>query len=478
MGFISPNTRLAGRKLATVATSLVALLAMVGCDTMSFFDPSEMGRYGKTPVIVPILRNLDTGIDEGEEHFTNATEVRPSDMIVVKNDYMIGPVDTISISVTDLVAPGVESGKVVRVSESGFISMPLIGQIKAAGMTEAQLEQAIRQAYADKDILDNAQVSVVTVEARARTFTIFGAIGQSGEYPILESDLRLLKALVLARDVTSQVGIEYVYIIRKKDQDPVDAQIEAPVLPPNAPSTQPGNDILAPRSEVRSPSQVLLTQAQDAQTQPSGAEGRIIIIDGQPVPVQREPAGQIAPLPPVPAAPGAAPASGQLAFEFNDLKEPDDLRIIRVPLGPLTRGELKYNLVIRPGDFIWVPQPTQGVYYMGGHVARTGVYSLTAQDITLRSAIISAGMLDGVAMPFRTDIVRKVGRFKKVFVRVDLAKIFSGEEPDILLKPDDEIMVGTNALAPFIAAFRGAFRITYGFGFLYDRNYAVDDTNN
>ena len=33
-------------------------------------------------------------------------------------------------------------------------------------------------------------------------------------------------------------------------------------------------------------------------------------------------------------------------------------------------------------------------------------------------------------------------------------------------------MVGTNALAPFVAALRGAFRITYGFGFLYDRNFA------
>ena len=30
------------------------------------------------------------------------------------------------------------------------------------------------------------------------------------------------------------------------------------------------------------------------------------------------------------------------------------------------------------------------------------------------------------------------------------------------------------ALAPFIAAFRGAFRVTYGLGFLYDINYAYN----
>ena len=36
-------------------------------------------------------------------------------------------------------------------------------------------------------------------------------------------------------------------------------------------------------------------------------------------------------------------------------------------------------------------------------------------------------------------------------------------------------MVGTAFWAPFLAAVRNGFRITYGFGFLYDRNYYDDD---
>ena len=47
----------------------------------------------------------------------------------------------------------------------------------------------------------------------------------------------------------------------------------------------------------------------------------------------------------------------------------------------------------------------------------------------------------------------------------------------VTLKPDDQILVGTNAVAPFIAAIRGAFRATYGFGFLYDKNFAYDTQN-
>jgi hypothetical protein len=39
-------------------------------------------------------------------------------------------------------------------------------------------------------------------------------------------------------------------------------------------------------------------------------------------------------------------------------------------------------------------------------------------------------------------------------------------------------MVGTNAIAPFLAAFRAGFRITYGFGFIYDRNFYDQNNNN
>jgi polysaccharide biosynthesis/export protein len=87
-------------------------------------------------------------------------------------------------------------------------------------------------------------------------------------------------------------------------------------------------------------------------------------------------------------------------------------------------------------------------------------------------AVVSAGMLDQVAIPQRTQIVRRLeGQDREFYAVVDLAKIFAGETPDVYLKPDDMVMVGTNFVAPFIAAVRNGFRITYGFGFLYDRNY-------
>jgi protein involved in polysaccharide export with SLBB domain len=151
------------------------------------------------------------------------------------------------------------------------------------------------------------------------------------------------------------------------------------------------------------------------------------------------------------------------------------VRIIRIPYEALRRGELKYNIAIRPRDVIYAADPQTGFYFVGGHVARPGAYAFSGQKITIKDAIISASMLDGLAIPQRTDIIRKIHPDHEVFVRVDLTKIFSGEAPDIYLKPDDKVMVGTNALAPFLAAIRGGFRITYGFGFLFDRNYAYNN---
>jgi hypothetical protein len=173
-------------------------------------------------------------------------------------------------------------------------------------------------------------------------------------------------------------------------------------------------------------------------------------------------------------AAGAGGASRGGGFEFNELAPPPDIRVIRIPLDELRKGDLRYNVVVRPRDTIYVAPAEQGTYYMGGHVTRPGAYTLNGQRVTLKQAIIAASMLDPLAIPQRTDVVRRLGPDREVWVRVDLSKLFAGTQPDVYIKPDDQVLVGTNAIAPYLAAFRNAFRITYGAGFIYDRNFAYD----
>jgi polysaccharide export outer membrane protein len=501
--------------LACIATAIIA----GGCGyEHGFLNPADAGRYKTKPLLKPILSTLDTGYEEPNDQFTQAIDVEPEDLNAAEVDYVVGKNDLLTVSITDLMGPGVETIKSVRVSESGNISLPLVGQVRAQGLTEQQLEVEIQRAYREANLIPNAQVSVTVAQALARTFSVIGPVGRPGQYQITQADFRILDALVACGDVGSQ-GIDYLYVIRRKDL------ASGPQRPQTAPSAVPGTtpapsgtDVLQPRSalpkEWWKDQPVYLQQAAPAGATPGTppvdtGEGRYIIIDGKQVPLANQPAAAqpaaapttpaAVPAPGVPATPPATPATPAATptepaanapataapaapaatepFEFHNPMSPENTRVIRVPVTQLKNGDLRYNIVIRPQDLIMVPQPITGEYYIDGHVNRTGVYNLTARKITLQQAIAAAGGFDQLAFPMRTEVIRRIGEDRQVYAAVNLDKVFTGQQPDIYLKPNDIVRVGTNQIAPFVAAFRNAFRFTYGFGFLYDRNYAPQQDN-
>jgi len=150
-------------------------------------------------------------------------------------------------------------------------------------------------------------------------------------------------------------------------------------------------------------------------------------------------------------------------------------RLIRIPADKLLAGDPRYNIIIKSGDSIFVPVDIVGEFSIMGNVNRTGYIPLTGRPMTLKQAIAAAGGLGPLAWPKRCEIVRRIGRKKEEIVMVDLDKIFSGEQPDFFIKPHDTINVGTHATARWRAILRNAFRATYGFGFVYDRNFADRD---
>lgn len=460
-----------------------------GCDVKSFIDPSEVGRYDHKALLLPILDRLDTGVEEPNDQFAKAEDVRAEDLVAVEADYVLGKNDVVVVTITDLNGVGTETTRQVRVSESGLISLPLIKQLQAEGLTEAQLEGAIAQAYADAKLLPNAQVSVSLAAARARTFSLLGAVAQPGEYEIPRTDFRILDALVTAREFGVS-GQEFIFVVRRPAATPAAPVPAAPAKPdgvnpdifaPQSKGTGAGVDAVAGtkaqwRVDALQPQMLQTDGTSTAPAVGSDNEGRYVTIDGKTVPVGQSPAAQdaltITAPAPVALDPTTLPSAQLQEFNF-EVPEATGNRIIRVPLQALRAGDLKQNIVVRPGDLLILPPAPSGVIYMGGHVQRTGVYSLPfdGTKMTLKQAIISAGMLDGLAIPQRTDVVRRIGTDREVFARVDLDAIFAGRQPDIFLKPNDTVMVGTNFFAPFLAAIRGGFRFTYGFGFLYDRNF-------
>jgi protein involved in polysaccharide export with SLBB domain len=150
-------------------------------------------------------------------------------------------------------------------------------------------------------------------------------------------------------------------------------------------------------------------------------------------------------------------------------------RLIRIPADRLLAGDTRYNIVIKPGDTIHVPVDIIGEFCIMGNVNRTGYIPITGRPMTLKMAIAAAGGLGPLAWPRRCEVVRRIGRKKEEIVMVDLDKITSGEQPDFFIKPNDLINVGTHPTSRWRAILRNAFRATYGFGFVYDRNFADRD---
>ena len=150
-------------------------------------------------------------------------------------------------------------------------------------------------------------------------------------------------------------------------------------------------------------------------------------------------------------------------------------RLIKISTDKLLGGDPRYNVIIRPGDNIHVPVDIIGEFYIMGNVNGSGPVGLTGRPMTFKMAIAAAGGLGPLAWPKRCEVTRRIGKKKEETVMVDLEKIFRGEQPDFFIKPDDLINIGTHPTARWRAVLRNAFRATYGFGFLYDRNFADRD---
>lgn len=84
------------------------------------------------------------------------------------------------------------------IDEDGMISLPLINEIQAAGMTASELERSIRKTYLEQDIYRNIAVNVVVP---TRYYFIQGEIRQPGRFQIVTT-MRVSQAIAAAGGYT------------------------------------------------------------------------------------------------------------------------------------------------------------------------------------------------------------------------------------------------------------------------------------
>ncbi|HYV56634.1 MAG TPA: SLBB domain-containing protein [Candidatus Nitrosopolaris sp.] len=97
-----------------------------------------------------------------------------------RGGYRIGADDVLQIRIPDLVN-GQES---FRVNAAGEVTLPVLGPVRAAGLTARMLEGEIARALVDGGILRAPQVTVEVTEYRSRMVSVVGSVERPGPYPL------------------------------------------------------------------------------------------------------------------------------------------------------------------------------------------------------------------------------------------------------------------------------------------------------
>ena len=124
-------------------------------------------------------------------------------------DYRIGPLDKLNIHVFQVKELTLEK---VQVDASGQVLLPLIGAVKAQGLTTAELSNEIAVRL-QKDFLQSPQVSVLIEEAASQKVTVDGAVKEAGVYD-LKGRTSLIQALSLAKGPNRDAKLGQVMIFR------------------------------------------------------------------------------------------------------------------------------------------------------------------------------------------------------------------------------------------------------------------------
>ena len=173
---------LIGRKLVRFLPCLAAVVLAAGCSgSRGGPIPYDVANFGAPDT--PTVATLEAG-------------------------YKIAPMDTLSVKVFKM--PDL-TGE-YEVDLTGRISMPLIGNLAAADLTTAQLDEALTAKLGEK-YLENPDVSVGIKSSTRRTVTVDGAVNRSGSYPI-NGPLTLMQAVALAGGTNSEANPRRVAVFR------------------------------------------------------------------------------------------------------------------------------------------------------------------------------------------------------------------------------------------------------------------------
>jgi len=124
------------------------------------------------------------------------------------SDYKIAPMDKLTIKVFKMEDLTGE----YDVDLAGNISLPLVGQLQAANLTTAQLDDQLTSKLGEK-YLEHPDVSVAIKSSTAHVVTVDGAVKDGGSFPVA-GPTTLIRAIAMAKGTTEDANARRVAVFR------------------------------------------------------------------------------------------------------------------------------------------------------------------------------------------------------------------------------------------------------------------------
>lgn len=140
-------------------------------------------------------------------------------------EYVLGAGDVVHITVYQNPDMTLDA----RISESGLISFPLLGQIKLGDLSISQAEKTLADGLKSGRFLNDPQVTILVTQVKGNQASILGQVNRPGRYPLDVSDMRFTDLLALAGGAQID-GSEIAVLTGQRSGKPFRIEIDVPSL--------------------------------------------------------------------------------------------------------------------------------------------------------------------------------------------------------------------------------------------------------
>lgn len=184
--------------MATAKTAIAFLLMALACIP-------AWGQGGKTPP----QNNSNPQVFDTTRAPIPGTE--PVAQAVDPKSYLIGAEDILKIEVFR----DPELSRLVNVRPDGKITLPLVNDLQAAGLTPERLTAQLKEALTQ--FMNNPEVTITVMAVNSKSFTVTGRVNRSGKFPLV-TPIRVFDALGLAGGFQDFANTKKITIVRGSDR--------------------------------------------------------------------------------------------------------------------------------------------------------------------------------------------------------------------------------------------------------------------